>query len=315
MMKFLVAALVSAMLMPAWSASIPYALVRNTTPDAPSRIDLVLFDPLTKQIKSRKATSLNCERVHLGGKTVFCLGVPKKPGQAGPADFLVTDAALKPLFGGEMPAGVVISRARVSADGKYAAATIFLTDHSYGADVFSTQVNIIDIGQRKLTLPPLEYWTTMQNGTQVHARDLNFWGVTFNPKNSDEFYLTAAIGAKPYLAKGSIAKRRIDLIRPDVECPSFSPDGSRLAFKYKTGRASWLPAVLDLTTQNVAVFKKSESVDDQIEWLDDHTLVYELTTRSAFAVKTDLMQLDMRSAGNTPKLWLRDAGSPAIARD
>ncbi|MBI1889823.1 MAG: PD40 domain-containing protein [Burkholderiales bacterium] len=290
-----------------------FALVRNTTRDAPSRIDLVLFDPITKEVNSRRPTSLACDRVHLGRERIFCLGIPKKPGQAGPADFTVTDFSLHPLFAGNVPGGITVSRARVSPDGAYAAGTMFVTGHSYGTDTFSTEAMIIELKQKKLSLPPLEYWDTRQDNARVSARDLNLWGITFHPKNPDEFYVTAAFGKKTYLAKGRIGARRIDIVKAGIECPSFSPDGTRLAFKKKIG-GEWMPAVLDLASMRETVFKESRSIDDQIEWLDNHTLVYEFITPALWAPKTNLMQLDIDKPQASSRLWLKDAGSPAFAR-
>lgn len=290
------------------------ALVRNTTADAPTRIDLVLFDPANKQVVQRRPTGLDCERVYLARMTVFCLGVPKLSGQAGPANFRVTSLALKDNFSGSVPSGTTVSRARMSADGIYASSTMFIAGHSYGADVFSTEVLIIDLRQRKLTLPPLEYWEIIQNNVRISPRDLNFWGVTFNPRNSEEFYVTAAYGKKTFLAKGKTSAKRIELLRPEIECPSFSPDGSRLAFKKKTGLASWVPAVLDLATQVETVLPQKHSVDDQIEWLDEHTLLYEVRTPGFASVSSALMQLDLRQPNIPARIWLKDAASPAVAR-
>lgn len=290
------------------------ALVRNTSNEAATRIDLVLFDPASRKITQRHPTPIDCERVYLARKTIFCLGAPKSPGQGGPANFRVTNFAFKDDFRGSVSTGTTVSRARMSADGLYASSTLFVTGHSYGADVFSTEVLIIDLRQKKLTLPPLEYWEITQDKVRISPRDLNFWGVTFNPRNSDEFYVTAAYGKKAFLAKGKTSTRHIELLQPGIECPSLSPDGRRIAFKKKIGMASWAPAVLDLATQTEKVYPQKHSVDDQIEWLDEQTLVYEVRTPHFTGASSDLMMLDLRQPVQPARLWLKDAASPAVLR-
>lgn len=292
----------------------PMALVRNATANAPDRIDLLLLDAAGRQVVHRHPTTLRCQRVYLAHARIFCLGTPKAPGRGGPADFRVTGLALKDDFSGSVPSGVTVSRARVSADGIYAASTMFVTGHAYGADIFSTEAIIIDLRQHKLTLAPLEYWDIARDGKRLSPRDLNFWGVSFNPRNSDEFYVTAAYGGNAYLARGTIGGRRIELLRAGIECPSVSPDGSRIAFKKKTGPASWAPAVLDLASMTEHVFPQSHSVDDQIEWLDDHTLLYEVRAPRFAGVRSDLVSLDLHQPQAGAQLWLKDAASPAVAR-
>lgn len=290
------------------------ALVRNTTTDAPARIDLVLLDPVSRQVIRRHPTTLDCERVYLAQTTIFCLGVPKLPGQGGTANFRVASFAFKDDFSGSVSTGTTVSRARMSADGLHASSTMFVTGHSYGADVFSTEVLVIDLKRKKLTLPPLEYWEILQKNVRISPRDLNFWGVTFDPRNPDAFYVTAAYGKKIFLAKGQISARRIELLQAGIECPSLSPDGSRIAFKKKTGEAKWMPAILDLASGTETVFPQKHNVDDQIEWLDEHTLLYEIRTPRFAGASSELMQLDLRQPQQPARLWLKDAASPAVSR-
>lgn len=300
----------------------PYAgqhmlLVRNAGRDAPNRIDLVLFDPASKQVKARHPTTLVCERVHLARQSIFCLGTPKARGASARAAYRVTDLALREDFAGSAMRGVTVSRARVAPNGAYAAATTFVTGHAYtlGADVFSTEALIIDLTQRSVLLPTFDLWSVMHDNKPVNARRVNFWGITFSPQDADLFYLTASLGNKAYLARGSLKNRRIDLLKADIECPSFSPDGSRLAFKKRKGLSGWVPAMLDLTTFSETVFASNRNVDDQIEWLDNHTLIYEVHTPKMAGAQTDLVLLDVRQPKSSARLWLQNAGSPAVARN
>ncbi|QAU34481.1 hypothetical protein [Janthinobacterium sp. 17J80-10] len=291
-----------------------FALVRNAGKDAPVRVDMVRFDPISKKILERRPTTLACERVHLARQSIFCLGTPQQGSVGAGLTYAVTDFRLETVFSGKMPMGMAVSRARVSPDATHAGSTVFIAGHAYGAASFATQALVIDLRQRRLSMPPLENWNIFQNNVQISSKDMNLWGVSFDPRNPDLFYVTAAIKEKPYLARGSISARRIDLLRPDIECPSVSPDGSKLAFKKRQGKTGWAPAVLDLASGRETVFQESRSIDDQIEWLDNHTLVYELNSPRMMGVKTDLRQIDIRQPQNSSQLWLENAASPAILR-
>ena len=67
-----------------------------------------------------------------------------------------------------------------------------------------------------------------------------------------------------------------------VECPSLSPDGTRIAFKTRSdsgvGPITWRIAVLDLATSEVTELAETRNVDDQVasaRRFDDHLRVGE----------------------------------------
>ena len=66
------------------------------------------------------------------------------------------------------------------------------------------------------------------------------------------------------------------MIHENVECPSLSPDGTRIAYKKRTGSSStpWHLTVLDLATMRETPLAETRSVDDQVEWLDDDHVLY-----------------------------------------
>jgi Tol biopolymer transport system component len=66
------------------------------------------------------------------------------------------------------------------------------------------------------------------------------------------------------------------VIHENVECPSLSPDGTRIAFKKRTGSATtpWHLTVLDLRTMRETPLGEQRSVDDQAEWLGDGRVLY-----------------------------------------
>ena len=109
--------------------------------------------------------------------------------------------------------------------------------------------------------------------------------------------------------------RSMKVVVADVECPSYSPDRRRLAFKKRTSATTWSPAVLDLATLKETIFAVGNSVDDQIAWLDAHTLLYEVVQHPMLGAPTDgLVTLDIAAPKPTQWPWLEDAQSPALVR-
>ena len=109
--------------------------------------------------------------------------------------------------------------------------------------------------------------------------DFNFWGVTF-AQDSNRFYATLASSGVKYLVEGDIDARSARVVATDVECPSLSPDNTRVAYKkaYTDARGlGWHLEVLDLATMAVTpLATETRSVDDQVEWLDDGHVMYHL---------------------------------------
>jgi hypothetical protein len=108
---------------------------------------------------------------------------------------------------------------------------------------------------------------------------VNFWGVTF-ADDDRTFYATLATKGSTYLVRGDLRARTVTTVRSNVECPSLSPDGTRIAFKKRvkglSKDAPWRLYTLDLRTLRETPLAEPRSVDDQAVWRDDHTLVYAL---------------------------------------
>src|SRR6185437_15593779 len=87
---------------------------------------------------------------------------------------------------------------------------------------------------------------------------------------------TLATGGRTYLIRGSVSRRQARTIHENVECPSLSPDGTRIAYKKRTDSSSrpWRLTVLDLTTMRETPLAEQRSVDDQAEWLDNGHVLY-----------------------------------------
>ncbi len=195
------------------------------------------------------------------------------------------------------------SRTRISPSGRYASATSFVTGHSY-ADVgaFSTRTDIIDLAAGK-KVTDLERFDVTRGGKTVHARDRNFWGVTF--VDDDRFYATMATGGKNYLVAFSLRDRTGTVKAEHVECPSLSPDGTRIAYKYAVTNSNptWRIHVMDLASGRDTELAETQSVDDQVAWLDDANVLY------GIGDTTWTMPAD---GSGTPRAWLRGGVSPAL---
>ncbi|WP_329181158.1 TolB-like translocation protein [Streptomyces decoyicus] len=169
------------------------------------------------------------------------------------------------------------TRARVSPGGHTVAWTVFVSGDSYAGTAFSTRTSLVDTRTWRLDAN-LETYALTVDGHPVHAVDINIWGVTFADDN--RFYATAATGGKTYLVRGDRTARTLTALHTNVECPSLSPDGTRIAYKKRVNGADpdapWRLYVLDLRTLHETATGEHRNVDDQAVWRDDRTLVYSL---------------------------------------
>ena len=147
----------------------------------------------------------------------------------------------------------------------------------------------------------------MQEGTVIKSPDFNYWGVTFED-DSDFFYATLRTGGVNYLVHGDIKARTVAILAKGVECPSLSPDGTRVAFKKLISRANWRLAVLNLTTFEETLLPETRSVDDQVEWLDNESLLYAMADPAPWM---SIMVAPADGSGQ-PRLFAKGAASPAV---
>ena len=225
---------------------------------------------------------------------------------------IIFDSQFRMLF--KLPLAGLPSRVRLSPDGRLAATTSFVTGHSYGDDVFSTETNIIDTHTGERLIGSLQDLEITRNGTRFQAIDFNIWGVTFAP-DSDHFYATLGTGGAALLVEGSVTARRMTVVHDGVECPSVSPDGRRMVFKKKLTRGAvtiWQLIALDLTTFRETALTEVRSVDDQVEWLDPDSVLYAVP-RQPGSPETDLWRARADGTGR-PAIYLRDAASPSVQR-
>jgi hypothetical protein len=202
----------------------------------------------------------------------------------------------------------VPSRTRISPDGRFAGVTAFLTGHSYAQPgQFSTAATIIDLRAGKVVGDLEKDFKVFDDGKLIGARDRNYWGLTF-ADDGDTFYATVATGmTNTWLIKGSIKAKRAETIHANVECPSLSPDGTRIGYKKAVGHdpTVWRFTVLDLETGRETPTAETRPIDDQVEWLDDQHLLYR-DGETTWVVNAD--------GSGEPRLWMKASDSPAIVR-
>lgn len=142
----------------------------------------------------------------------------------------------------------------------------------------------------------------MKDGVRFQNRNFNFWGVTF--ARGDRFYATLASGKKTYLLQGSLRARRLRVLRERLECPSLSPDGTRIAFKRSVnGHGAWRLYMLDLRTMRERPLAEKNLIDDQAEWVDNDHVAYR-RAGSVWMVRAD--------GRGRPQKQLSDASSPVV---
>ena len=280
---------------------------RSTTPDAD--YGLVASVAANAPDEARRVSSTVCDRVYSEAGTTVCLRIDRGILTTFSANLLADDGT--PASAWALPG--IPSRARVSNDGTLVAFTSFVTGESYASIGFSTATRIVDTAGADHG--NLEEFTLLLDGEPNTAVDRNFWGVTFADDDST-FYATGATGGTTWLVRGDLEARTLTGIRPGAECPSLSPDGSRIAYKKNvstTGSVHWAVAVLDLTTNEETVLSDPRSIDDQVEWLDDETLLYAVP-RSGATGDSDVWSASA-SGGGEPALFIEHASSPSVVRE
>ena len=285
----------------------PTLLFSNLAPGTNDRNRAAVV-PIASPEGPRGLTRLACQRIYFAAGRGLCLGagggtatldddVIATHAYVFRADFQITH---------DVSLGGFPSRVRISPDGHYGATTVFVSGHSYADAGFSTETTLINL-ETGAKLGNLEQFTLSREGKRFQAIDFNFWGVTF-AAGGDRFYATLGTGGRTYLVAGSVGARQMQTVRENVECPSLSPDGKRLAFKKRVGgllRPVWRFHVLDLPTMTETPLPELRSIDDQIEWLDDRQVLY-----------GDGRTVWLASADGTghPRKFVSQASSPTVLR-
>jgi len=266
--------------------------------------------PLGEPAGVRTLAPAACDRIDSTGSARLCLSIDRG----------VVTTFTATLYDGQWraqqswPLPGVPSRTRFSGDGALVAFSAFITGESYATVGFSIATTIVTLaGAAPAATVDLEDFAFSVGGQPVTSADRNFWGVTFAA--GDTFYATGASAGRTWLVRGDLKARTLVAIRENAECPSLSPDGTRVAYKTRiegTPAGQWSIAVLDLATGRQTVLPEQHSVDDQPEWLDDSTVLYGLPRADA-AGDSDVWSVAANGT-EAPVLLIEHAWSPAAMR-
>ncbi|XVV06472.1 TolB family protein [Actinosynnema sp. CA-248983] len=247
----------------------------------------------------RELTDQRCDRAYAAGGTISCL---RPAGALKAGELAVLDSSLKVLR--TVPLTGFPNRTRVSASGRMVGWTLFVDGHSYAANGFSTSTGILDVRTGTLVQNLEEF--AVEGGA---GEDRNFWGVTFGA-DDNRFYATMSTGGHRYLVAGDFARRTVTPLVDNVECPSLSPDGSRIAYKAAVNgdpQQGWRISVMDLATRAITPLAETRSVDDQPVWIDGSTVGYGMQRADGV---NDVWSVPADGTGS-PAVLVPEANSPA----
>lgn len=266
---------------------------------------------------SRTLLDMRCLRVHIAAGNGMCLADESNPVPDFEQIFFRADRDGFPVTRSYPIA--FPSRARISPSGTTASSTGFVEGVSYedivGKSVTVTLIDSVSRGQPPTVLNQF----SIDGETSDVAGVQKFWGVTF--LDDEEFWVTGLRGDAAELFTGRRSTRSLASTGLTGSCPSLSPDGNSLAYKRtSSGPNGFELVVRDLTTGEETVLDETRSFDDQVEWLDNDTLLYALhpddadpSTVGNVQPQFDIWSLDT-TPGAEPELFLPSADSPAVIR-
>ncbi|WP_394621084.1 TolB family protein [Lentzea sp. JNUCC 0626] len=251
---------------------------------------------------ARTPTELACQRYYAAGGTSVCLKL-SGPGPTYAAEVSRDGKVVKSIGLPGIP-----SRAKVSQSGNVVSWTSFVTGDSYSVPGgFSTRTGFYDLRTGE-TAESLEHFAATVEGAPLTASDANYWGLTVG-SDDKTFYATLASGGFTWLVKGDLTTKAVTSLRRDAECPSLSPDGTKVAYKKRIGRLGpWDLAVLDLATNEEKRLPGTAGIDDQATWLNASELAFAAVPKDAKLPAVHVAPVD----GSQPaRVLIPEATSPS----
>lgn len=250
----------------------------------------------------RTVTPMSCQRVFTAAGTTACLKL------SGPSTYSaeVTDQTGKIVKSVGLPG--IPSRAKVSASGRIVTWTSFVSGDSYSVPGgFSTRTGYLDVSNGDV-VDSVEHFDAEVNGQPFTSNDINYWGLTVG-SDDRTFYATMASGENTWLVRGDFVTKKVTSLRKDAECPSLSPDGTKVAYKKRIGAfGPWELAVYDLATRVEKRLPGTGGIDDQATWLGNDKLAYAALLRDQKLPSISVVPVD----GSAPaQMIIPDATSPA----
>lgn len=144
----------------------------------------------------------------------------------------------------------------------------------------------------------------------LSSEDQNYWGTTYI--DNQTFYATVGFEGQTNLVFGDVRTGRLDIVHENASCPEVSPNGSTIVAKEQRDQSFQLVAI-NAATGERRDLNDARSVDDQVEWVDDNTIVYGLPNPDAGTTgqpALDIWVLNVND-GSAPRLLLAFADSPA----
>ena len=251
-------------------------------------------------------SGVRCERSYTTHGTLLCL---QSEGTVISTPFVhLYDSALTQTK--KLQISGTPNRARVSADGRMMSWTTFISGDSYTSPGVSTRTSILDAKTGEY-VDTLEAFAAHVDGGVYKSVDINLWGVTFTA-DDNTFYVTMGSAGRTWLMRGDLRAQTLTALRDNAECPSLSPDGTRLVFKKRVSddiRKPWRFYVLDLATMKEHPLAEQRSVDDQAAWLNADTVMYAVPHDDDPG--SDIYEVPADGSG-APTLLVADGMSPAV---
>jgi hypothetical protein len=281
----------------------PFVMFRTLAPrDAHGRVAMV---SRVAAPRVRYISPISCARVQYAAGAGLCM--MEEPRATGVKNVVYTfDRAF--VLGRRIELAGIPIRARVSPDGRLAAITVYAEEESPAGERLASETVLIDMAASRIVADLREFAIESPPDLPVE-RPIDIASVTFRP-DSDRFFATLSTPTARYLVEGSVAQRRLTVVRAGLANEALSADGTQLVAKRQVGeRGYWQLIVVDLASGTERALKQGgRSVDDQVEWLDRNHVIYHEVVDSG---GTGLWVL--AANGTTePRLLIADAFSPAI---